>query len=88
MSKARTVTVLLPTSNGMFGAVQVSVPVAVPEAPPEVDQVTEETPTLSDARPWNVMLAAVVDTMVDPGLVIRSEGGVVFPDGPGGGPVG
>ena len=79
---------LLPTSSGMFAAVQVSVPVALPEAPLEVDQVTDATPALSVARPWNVMLLAAVDTMVEEGLVMRSVGGVVLPFEPGCGPEG
>ena len=78
-------TTFVPTNSGMFAAAHVIVPVAVPEAPVEVDQVTEVTPTLSEASPWNVMLLAVVEIMVDPGLVMRSEGGVVFPGEPEGG---
>lgn len=51
----------------MFLATQVSVPIALPEAPAEVFQVTELTPTLSVASPWNVMAVAVVETMLEPG---------------------
>ncbi len=71
------VTVFVPMSSGMLAAVHVSVPVAVPEAPVEVDHTTELTPTLSEAMPWKVMLLAVVETMVDAGFVMVSEGGVV-----------
>jgi hypothetical protein len=70
----------------MFEAVQVRVPAAVPEAP-AVDQVTDVTPTMSEASPWNVMVLAVVETMVEAGFVMRSVGGVVLPE-PGCGPEG
>ena len=67
----------------MFEAVQVRAPVAVPEAPAAVDQVTDVTPALSEASPWNVMVLAVVDTIVEAGFVICSVGGVVFEPGCG-----
>ena len=79
---------MLPTSSGMFCAVHVSVPMALPTTPVELDQATDVTPTLSDARPWNVMLPAVVEIMVEAGLVMRSDGGVLSPDEPGAGGVG
>ena len=56
------------------------VPVAVPDVPVELVHVTAVTPTLSDAKPWNVMLLALVESIVDAGFVISSEGGVVLPD--------
>ena len=76
-SNALKVRVLLPTSSGMAAAVQPVVPVAVPEAPPDVDHFTETTPTLSAAVPLHVMTAADVATMVNAGDVIFSEGGTV-----------
>ena len=41
-------------------AVQVTVPVAAPAVPVELDQLTEVTPTLSMAMPWKVMVLAAV----------------------------
>ena len=77
------VTVLLPTSSGMLAAVHIRVPVAVPEAPVDVDHATELTPTLSEAIPWKVIVPALVETMVDAGFVMVSEGGVVSRGAPG-----
>ena len=51
----------------MLPAAQVMVPAAVPEAPVEVFQLTERTPTLSIASPRNEMAVAVVETMLEPG---------------------
>jgi hypothetical protein len=47
-------TTLFPSSNGII-ADQLFVPVAMPEFPFEVDQLTEVTPTLSDAVPEMVI---------------------------------
>ena len=69
-------TVLLPTSSGTL-ADQFAVPEAVPASPPEVVHFTEVTATLSLAAPLIVRLAAVVETMVDPGELMFSDGGVV-----------
>ena len=76
-SNALKIRVLLPTSKGMPAAVQAAVPLAVPEAPPDVDHFTDTTPTLSAAVPMHVMAAADVETMVNAGDVIFSEGGTV-----------
>jgi hypothetical protein len=53
------------------------VPEAVPEPPVEVVHCTDVTPRLSAAVPVTVSEAAEVLTMVEPGEVICSEGGVV-----------
>ena len=52
------------------------VPDAVPASPLLVLQVTDATPTLSDAVPLNAIEAEEVDTIVEPGDAIVSEGGV------------
>jgi hypothetical protein len=54
------------------------VPEAVPEPPVDVVHCTEVTPRLSAAVPVTVSDAAEVLTMVEPGEVICSEGGVVL----------
>ena len=51
----------------MLLAAQFIVPTALPEVPVELFQVTEVTPALSVASPWNEMAVAVVETMLDPG---------------------
>jgi hypothetical protein len=43
--------VVAPMYTGMDGVVQLVVPLAVPDPPLELDQVTEATPTLSEAVP-------------------------------------
>ena len=48
-------------------ATQNMVPVATPDVPVELDQVTELTPTLSVARPFNVIADPVVEKIVDAG---------------------
>jgi hypothetical protein len=58
-SEARTVTVFDPISRGIE-ADHCEVPLAVPERPRFVDQVTLATPTLSVAVPENARLLAVV----------------------------
>ena len=68
----------------MLLATQAIVPIAWPEVPVELFQVTEATPRLSAASPWNEMALAIVSMMLDPGLVIRSQGGVVSPGELGG----
>ena len=77
-------TVLLPISSGT-SADQFAVPEAVPASPPEVVHFTEVTATLSLAAPRMVRLAAVVETMVDPGELMFRDGGVVSDPGWDGG---
>src|ERR1044071_3643558 len=62
----------VPTDSGTV-ADQFDVPLAGPDAPVELLQVTEVTP--ADAVPLTVIEAAVVDTIVTPGDVILSTGG-------------
>lgn len=64
---------LVPTNNGMAAALHCRVPVAVPDAPVEFDQITEATPAL--AVPLNAIESAVVDTIVIAGELIVSDGG-------------
>src|SRR6266566_5209185 len=73
-SKALTVILLVPTSSGMFGSCQEAVPLATPAPPKVLDQRTAATPTLSDAVPLRLMLAAEVETSVDPGDRICTVG--------------
>ena len=56
---------------------QAVVPDAVPLEPAEVVHRTEATPTASLAVPLTVIVSADVETMVVPGLVIRSDGAVM-----------
>jgi hypothetical protein len=70
------VTVFDPTSRGI-GALQRVVPDAVPDPPVLVTQVTVVTPTLSLAVPLNTIVADEVETEVDDGEAIVSEGAVV-----------
>jgi hypothetical protein len=79
---ARIVTVFDPTSSGTV-ALHCTVPVvpvleAVPAPPVLVVHVTEVTPTLSLATPLNAIEAVEVDTDVDEGDRMVSEGGVAF----------
>jgi hypothetical protein len=71
------VTTFDPTRRGI-DADQLVVPLAVPDCPVFVDQVTEVTPTLSLAVPLNAMVAAEVDTEVAPGDATVKVGGVVL----------
>ena len=75
-SLARTTMLLVPTSSGT-SAVQLVVPVAVPDLPVEVVHVTLTTPMLSLAVPVSLMLAAEVSTLVAAGLVILMSGATV-----------
>ena len=52
-----------PTSSGI-AALQFAVPLAVPDEPVLVDQVTFATPDRSDAVPLNVSAASVVAIVV------------------------
>jgi hypothetical protein len=70
-------------SSGIF-ALQLDVPVAPPDAPIFVLQVTLVTPTLSTAVPWKVIEALEVESVPPLGEVITSEGGVVSGDPPWG----
>jgi hypothetical protein len=70
------VTTFVPDSNGTF-ADHAVVPVAVPDAPVDTVHFTLATPVLSVAVPLIAMLAAVVDTIVNPGETICRLGGVV-----------
>ena len=69
---------LLPTSSGTV-ADHLVVPEAVPEYPVELVHFTAATPTLSLAVPLIAMEAEEVDTIVNPGATILSDGGVVSP---------
>jgi len=60
-------------------ALHCAVPDAVPDPPVLVNQVTEVTPTLSVAVPLKAIDDADVDTEVDEGVIIVSDGGVVLP---------
>jgi hypothetical protein len=53
------------------------VPDATPELPLDVLQVTETTPTLSEAVPETLMEDEYAETMVEPGDTIVSDGGTV-----------
>lgn len=65
-----------PVSKGI-DALQLLVPAAVPDEPVLVFQVTLATATLSIAMPKKLYAAALVETVVPPGDVIVSVGGVV-----------
>ena len=65
-----------PTSRGIE-VDQLAVPLAVPDCPIFVDQVTEVTPTLSLAVPLNAIVADDVETEVAPGDAMVNVGGVV-----------
>jgi hypothetical protein len=75
-SLARTVTVLLPISKGTV-ADQAVVPLARPDRPKLVLQVTCFTPMLSLAVPFNVTNIAVVDIVAVEGEVMVRLGAVV-----------
>ena len=66
----------MPTSSGTL-ADHLLVPEAVPEYPVELLHFTAATPTLSLAVPLNASEAEDVATIVNPGEVILSDGGVV-----------
>jgi len=70
------VTTFEPINSGIT-ADQLVVPLAVPDVPVLVDQLTCVTPTLSLAVPLNAMVAADVETVVPPGDPMVSVGGVV-----------
>ena len=65
----------------MGGVVHWVVPIAVPDPPVELDQVTWLTPTLSLAVPLTISEVAEIATLVLAGDKIVSDGGVV--SGPG-----
>jgi hypothetical protein len=69
---------LVPTSRGTL-ADQDVVPAATPAPPVEVVHFTAVTATLSLAVPLMAMTDALVETMVNPGDLICSAGGVVSP---------
>src|SRR5580692_13012102 len=60
-----------------MAADQLVVPVAVPEDPVLVDHVILATPTLSEAVPKNVSVAALVEAVLPPGDVMVRVGAVV-----------
>jgi hypothetical protein len=70
---AVTVTVLVPSSSGIAGMFHCPVPLAVPEAPVELDQVIEVTPGV--AVPLKAIVAADVETMFIAGLSMVRDGG-------------
>jgi hypothetical protein len=78
------VTVLFPTSRGTT-ADQLVVPLAIPDDPVFVDQVTFATAVLSEAVPVKTSEAEVVEIVVPPGEVIVIDGGVVSLPGDGAG---
>ena len=65
-----------PINTGTV-TLQAVAPVAVPEPPKLLAQVIRWTPTLSLAVPLMRMEARAVETVVAPGDVIASVGGVV-----------
>ena len=65
-----------PINRGT-AALQVVVPVAVPEPPKLFAQVTVDTPTLSLAVPLIMIEDRAVETMVEEGEAMVNEGGVV-----------
>jgi len=67
-----------PVNRGTV-ALHAVVPVAVPEPPKLLAQVTVVTPTLSLAVPLITIEDSAVETMFEEGDVIVSEGGVVSP---------
>jgi len=75
--------VVVPTYNGIGPVAQLSVPVAVPDPPVEVDHVTCATPTLSCAVPLMTIELADVATVVIAGERIVIEGATVSPPVPG-----
>lgn len=84
-SRALIVTVFVPTSSGMAGTLQKSVPVATPLSPFDVLQETEATPTLSLAVPLHVNELDEVVTVVSAGDTMLKLGGVVSVPGELGG---
>jgi hypothetical protein len=70
------VTVLFPMSRGTV-ADQTAVPLAMPDAPKLVLQVTCFTPMLSLAVPFSIAESAEVDIVAVDGEVMVSAGGVV-----------
>src|SRR5262245_15241170 len=76
-SRAVTVSTFDPDCRTMPLAVQLVVPVAVPEPPRLLAQVTWVTPTLSDAVPCRVMEALPVVYEAPDGDVIETVGFVV-----------
>jgi hypothetical protein len=72
-SAARMVTAFAPTSSGI-DADQLVVPLAVPEDPVFVAQVTAVTPTLPLAVPLKTSVAASVEIVVEEGETIVSVG--------------
>ena len=63
--------------SGMSLQVQFDVPCAATTPVFEFSQLTEVTPTLSEAVPLKVMAAAEVATLVNEGEAMASDGGVV-----------
>ena len=84
-------TVVVPISSGTV-ADQFVVPAAAPVSPVEVLHFTAVTPTLSAATPVTLRVAAEVETIVNAGEVMVSDGGVAsvpgFAGGVGAGGVG
>ena len=74
-SYALTIIVLSPTRSGIELAVQVVVPLAVPDAALDC-QTTFETPILSDALPLTSIVVAVVLMMEPAGEVMLMVGAV------------
>jgi hypothetical protein len=81
-SYARIVTVFDPTNSGT-AADHCPVPVAVPDPPVFVDQVTFDTSTLSEAVPETVRVAELVERLLPPGDEMVNAGAVVSEPPPG-----
>ncbi len=68
--------VFVPTSKGTEADQEV-VPPAVPEPPVDVAHPTDTTPTLSPAVPLIEIVAALVETIEEPGEIMLTVGGTV-----------
>ena len=77
--------VVAPMYSGIGGVVQLSVPIAVPDPPVELVQVTAVTPTLSCAVPLTTSELAEVEGFTVDGETMVSDGGVVSGPEDGGG---
>jgi hypothetical protein len=76
-SLACIVIVVVPTYSEMAGVTQLSVPLAVPDPPVELDQVTNATLTLSCDVPLTTIALAEVEKLLTDGETMESDGGVV-----------
>jgi hypothetical protein len=58
---AATLITFIPGNNGIGAVCHCAVPAATPERPVDVDQVTEATPVLSLANPFNTIVELDVE---------------------------